>query len=74
MHQLALILFISCITETIPNPHTVSNLPKEQRKAIEMYTNHKCKKYVESNLGITLSEAYKIDMKIEGCIGEGECE
>ena len=46
MKQLAYALFMMCIQETIPNPHTIEFLPKEQKQVIIEYAKIKCGKRI----------------------------
>lgn len=51
MEQLAYALFMMCVKETIPNPHTVEYLPKEQRELIYDYAKTKCNQRVNYFFG-----------------------
>tara|TARA_R100001086_G_scaffold242322_1_gene169927 strand:- start:1157 stop:1357 length:201 start_codon:yes stop_codon:yes gene_type:complete len=51
MEQLAYALFIMCVAETIPNPHTIDNLTEEQEGLIRAYTVEKCNSRVNYFIG-----------------------
>ena len=53
MPKIAMILFMNCINVIIPNPHTVNNLPDEQRQLIVEYARSTCQTEVEFLIKLT---------------------
>lgn len=51
MEQLIYLLFMMCIKETIPNPHTINYLTSEQTQLIRKYAEEKCNQRVDFYLG-----------------------
>ena len=42
MLEILVALYITCVNTTIPNPHTIHNLPEEQCAVLYSYASEKC--------------------------------